>query len=366
VQAGSRAATAGTRIPTRRGCRQEEALTLELQEIEEVDGVDPARFRSEIVPRCEPVVLRGLAQDWPAVKAARASAAEAAAYLQHFDRSAPVEAFVGRAEIGGRFFYEADLTGFNFERQRAKLGDVIRFLLASIGDAKARAVYVGSVPLPDILPGFAAENILPLFAGTDVVPRIWIGNASIVSTHFDESDNVACVVAGRRRFTLFPPDQVGNLYVGPLDFTMAGQPASMVRLDAPDLELYPRFREALAAARTAELGPGDAIYIPTLWWHHVEALDPFNILVNYWWRDVPEDTGSAFEAMVHSILTIASLPEPQRAAWRGMFETYVFRPNGDPAEHLPPAQRGILAEPTPQLRQRVRQFLIRALSRYGS
>ena len=122
------------------------------------------------------------------------------------------------------------------------------------------------------------------------MPRIWIGNRSLVSTHFDLSDNIACVVAGRRRFTLFPPEQLPNLYVGPLDHTMAGQPASMVELNAPDFERFPRFREALAAAVTAELEPGDAIYIPTLWWHQIEALAPFNILVNYWWEDAPPDT----------------------------------------------------------------------------
>jgi hypothetical protein len=310
-------------------------------------------------------VLRGLVGAWPAVEATRTGAEAAAAYLQRFDRDAPVETFVGPAEIGGRFFYADDVAGFNFERQRGKLGDILRYLLASRQDEAARAVYVGSVPVPEILPGFAAENPMPLLDSVEAIPRIWIGNASIVSTHFDESDNIACVVAGRRRFTLFPPDQVGNLYVGPLDFTMAGQPASMVPLRDPDFERYPRFREALAAARTAELEPGDAIYIPTLWWHNVEALDRFNILVNYWWRDAPPDAVSAFEAMVHAILAIGTLPEYQRAAWRAMFENYVFRPSGeDPAAHLPPAQRGILAESTPQLRQRIRQFLLRALGRY--
>jgi hypothetical protein len=332
--------------------------------MEEVEAVDPARFRSEILPRYEPVVLRGLVGAWPAVATTRASAEEAVDYLRRFDRGGPVEAFVGPPEIGGRFFYTPDVTGFNFERQRGKLGDILRYLLAAREEENARAVYVGSTPLPEILPGFAEENALPLLAGADAVPRIWIGNASIVSTHFDESDNIACVVAGRRRFTLFPPDQVGNLYVGPLDFTMAGQPASMVPLKDPDFDIYPRFREALAAARVAELEPGDAIYIPTLWWHNVEAQGPFNILVNYWWRDVPPDTGSAFEAMVHAIPTIGHLPEYQRAAWRAMFENYVFRPDGDPAAHLPEGQRGILAPPTPQLHQRIRQFLLRALARY--
>ncbi|MDB5692419.1 MAG: transcription factor jumonji jmjC domain protein [Alphaproteobacteria bacterium] len=341
----------------------EAGLSEEMRKIEEVDGLDRTRFRSELVPRYEPVVLRGLVRDWPAVKAAQASPAEAAAYLQRFDRGAPVEAFVGPPEIRGRFFYASDVASFNFERRQGRLGDILRFLLATPEDEKAPAVYVGSAAIPEILPGFAAENMMDLLEEALAVPRLWIGNASIVSTHFDESDNIACVVAGRRRFTLFPPEQVANLYVGPLDFTMAGQPASMVPLRDPDFERYPRFRDALAAARVAELEPGDAIYIPTLWWHNVEALDRFNILVNYWWRDVPADTGSAFEAMVHAILAVAALPDYQRAAWRAMYENYVFRPDGDPAAHLPPAQRGILAEPTPELRQRIRQFLLRVLSR---
>src|SRR3546814_14192490 len=82
--------------------------------------------------------------------------------------------------------------------------------------------------------GWADANPLRLPA-PDAVPRVWIGNATHVSTHYDVSSNLACVVAGRRRFTLFPPDQIANLYVGPLDVTMAGQPASMVDLAAPDL-----------------------------------------------------------------------------------------------------------------------------------
>ena len=31
-----------------------------------------------------------------------------------------------------------------------------------------------------------------------------------------------------------------------------------------------------ASAQTAELEPGDAIYIPYFWWHHVRSLTGFN------------------------------------------------------------------------------------------
>jgi hypothetical protein len=329
--------------------------------MDEREGIDLARFRAELVPAYRPVVLRGLVRDWPAVAAAMRSDGEAAAYLAGFDRGAAVEAFVGPPEIGGRFFYARDMAGFNFERRRGPFGDVLRDILALSAEPKAPAVYIGSAPVPEVLPGFAARNPMTLLEDGRAVPRIWIGTRTIVSTHFDLSDNIACVVAGRRRFTLFPPEQLPNLYVGPLDHNMAGQPASMVELKAPDFELFPRFGEALAAAVTAELEPGDAIYIPTLWWHQIEALAPFNILVNHWWEDAPPDRGSMFEAMVHAIFAAGTIPAERLDAWRLWFDHYVFRANGDPAAHLSPEHRGILGASTPPLRQRLRQFLLRTL-----
>ncbi len=65
---------------------------------------------------------------------------------------------------------------------------------------------------------------------------------------------------------LFPPEQAANLYVGPLDMTMAGQPTSMVDLEQPDLARFPRFASAQASAQMVLLEPGDAIYIPAMWW----------------------------------------------------------------------------------------------------
>lgn len=62
----------------------------------------------------------------------------------------------------------------------------------------------------------------------------------------------------------------------------------MVHVTAPDLDRYPLFARALEEAQEAELLPGDAIFIPRNWWHHVEALEKFNVLVNYWW-DATED-----------------------------------------------------------------------------
>jgi hypothetical protein len=331
--------------------------------LREYRDVTPALFREEIAPLYEPAVLRGLVDSWPAVAAAGRSTGDLADYLAGFDRGALVEAFVGPASIKGRYFYSDDMRGFNFERRRGPFGEVVRHIESLAGRDDPPSVYVGAATLAECAPGFVEESPMPLLDGTDAVPRIWLGTASMVTTHFDQSDNIACVVAGRRRFTLFPPEQVANLYVGPLDHNMAGQPASMVDLNNPDLERFPRFAEALSAARTAELEPGDAIYIPTLWWHNIEALAPFNMLVNYWWDEAPDGAGAPFEAMVHGLLAVAELPPERRKAWAAMFDHYVFRPQGDPAAHLPPEHRGILGAATPALRERIRHFLLRGLTR---
>jgi len=200
---------------------------------------------------------------------------------------------------------------------------------------------------------------LPLFDGT-VLPRIWLGNRITTPTHVDEWNNVGCVVAGRRRFTLFPPEQIANLYIGPLDFAPTGAAMSMVSLRKPDFERYPKFRDALRQAQTAELAAGDAIFIPPLWWHHVESLEPFNVLVNYWWHDslgAYASADSAFDALLHGILSIRALPPETRRAWAAFFEQYVFGPSLKSTGHIPPERHGILGALSPEQRAALRAHL---------
>ena len=78
----------------------------------------------------------------------------------------------------------------------------------------------------------------------------------------------------------------------------------MVDLHRPDFERFPRFREALAHAQPAELGPGDAIHIPSLWWHHVEALGSFNAMINYWWNAVPSFMDTPMNTLLHAMLSL--------------------------------------------------------------
>jgi hypothetical protein len=325
-------------------------------------NVDATVFRDEIVPRNAPAVLRGVVARWPLIEAALQSPDAAARYLKEHDQGRPVETFRGGADIDGRFFYGPNVQGRNFHRAQQSLSQLIDELLSERSAARPRALYAGAVPIPHLSQRFVSDNSLQLLAPS-IMPRIWIGNATTIPAHFDMSANIACVAAGQRRFTLFPPEQVANLYVGPLDFTLAGQPSSLVDIDSPDLERYPRFAVAREHAQLAQLGPGDAIYIPPLWWHHVRSLDTFNVLINYWWDEAPKWLGSPFEAMMHAVLSIRDQPPSVRDAWRAYFDHYVFLKGEDPAAHLPPGSRSVLGALTPELAAHMRLFLLQSLQR---
>lgn len=328
--------------------------------VTEIAACDGATFEREVRPLFRPVVIRGLAADWPLVTAGRVDAASALDHIAHTDTGQPTDIMVAPASERGRFFYTPDMRGFNFRREQMTLADLTRHLRNLATTPDPVGIYAGAAEMARHLPALALENPLPLVAAMNATARIWVGNATQVATHFDLSDNIAVVAAGRRRFTLFPPEATPDLYVGPLNITLAGQPVSMVDPLAPDLAAFPRYSKAEPLAQFADLEPGDAIYIPTLWWHHVAASAPINVLVNYWHNDAPR--GGGFLALVHAMLAIREQPAPQRAAWRTWFEHFVFSEDaGAAAAHLPPHAQGINGPASPARDEQMRRFIVQIL-----
>jgi hypothetical protein len=329
--------------------------------IREFTALDPQLIRAQVLPSGRPCVLRGLVRDWPAVAAARRSPQELVKYLARFDTGTPVDAIMTPPEVRGRIFYNENMSGFNFLRNRLPLAQVAEQVLRYAAFPAPPAVAAQSALMSEVVPGFTAENPLSVVSA-QVQPRLWLGNAITTPTHLDEWNNIGCVVSGRRRFTLFPPEQVANLYIGPLDFAPTGAPMSLVPLHAPDFARFPRFRTALEAAVTAELGPGDALFIPALWWHHVESLEPFNLLVNYWWHAGGEariDGPCGFDALILAMLNLRAVPDATRKAWQALFDYYVFHGAGEPGAHIPEQRRGMLgplsAEDAAKLRAQLAQ-----------
>lgn len=314
-----------------------------------------------------PVVLKGLARHGRLVREGCASAEAAAAYLKSFSAGQPVVGFTGAPEIEGRFFYNDGLTGMNFAASRVDLAEFLDRIVAHIADHAAPSFYIGSTGIDTYLPGLRGENDLvldhPMFAASPPLVSIWIGNRTLTSAHYDMSNNLACCMVGRRRFTLFPPDQVHNLYPGPLEPTPGGQVVSMVDPRAPDLERYPRFAEAAAAGEIAELEPGDVLFYPALWWHQVEARDAFNVMINYWWNTSPPFMDAPQTTLLHALISLRDRPDPEKQAWRELFEYYVFGPAAHAGAHLPEHARGNLAPMDEMKARRLRAQLLNRLNR---
>jgi len=310
--------------------------------VETWSAADAPDLKQRLEQRAEPVLLKGLLAGWPAVQAGLAAPLAICDYLRRFDRGVEVMATKTRAAARGVMGYNDTLTDFAFVKARMTLPEFMANLAAYLPVDGAPSIAAQCAKVSDVIPGFGDENMLHALPG--VVPNFWLGNALTVPVHHDHPYNLACVVAGRRRFTLFAPDQVGNLYIGPLEHTPSGAPISVVHPGAPDFERYPRYRAALAARRVVELAPGDALYIPPLWFHQVEALEKVNLLVNYWWPvsgDAQQPTPAA--ALMQALKVLNALPPAQREAWAAMFDHYVVQREQEPAAHIPQAWHGVLA-----------------------
>jgi hypothetical protein len=326
-------------------------------QVEELQGCRPEAIPDRVLNSPIPLVLRGLVDSWPLVQAAKQSAADSINYLAQFDSGVPLTVFTGPAENQGRVFYNQDYSGFNFANQKANLSQVFAQLTEHSDNSEAPMIYVGSTMIDHWLPGFREHNDLALSEHNPVV-SIWLGNRSRIAAHYDFPSNIACCGAGRRRVTLFPPEQLDNLYVGPVDFTPAGQPISLVDFAEPDFERFPKFAEALKAAMVVELAPGDALLIPSMWWHHIEALESFNVLVNYWWRNSPAFMGPPLNVLQHAIMGLRDLPQEQRDQWRKLFDYYVFNPQEQAFEHIPEQARGVLKPMDEASAKQIRTMLL--------
>jgi hypothetical protein len=142
--------------------------------------------------------------------------------------------------------------------------------------------YVGT-PLEPDLSGLAGDIRLPerCARARFVSMRLWVGPAGVTtSLHHDLPDNLFVQVRGRKRVILIPRAQGRDCYRhGALS---AVPNFSRVDAENPDFQRFPRFRRVTPLA--GEVGPGEALFIPRLWWHHFRSVEP-SISLNVWYAD---------------------------------------------------------------------------------
>jgi hypothetical protein len=326
-------------------------------------AVDPNALPVELLSSERPYVLRGLFSHWPVVQAALRSDMDLARYLMSLYNGVQVGLFQLAPQAGGRVFYaDETLRGFNFSRHTTTLDQVLRGLIGLAQVAEPPALYVGSTTVEAVMPGFMDANPMGLGA-LDSLVSLWLGNRTRIAAHYDLPDNLAVVAAGHRRFTIFPPEQIHNLYLGPLDPTPAGQPVSLVDFSQPDFERFPRFAQALEAGLQVEMEPGDALFIPSMWFHHVEGLAPVNLLINAWWRPVPEYVDSPLNTLRLALMTLRDLPAKERRIWQHHFQYFIWDADDANWAHIPKDARGLLGPINEEQSRHFRAQLLQKLKR---
>ena len=332
--------------------------------VREIEGVTWNTLPLDLANWKDPVIFRGLVSSWPAVRAALESDESIINYLLKYYSGMIVNQFLGDATISGRYFYDETFKDFNFSLHKKQLTTFFDDLLKEKNKpvSQRQSMYVGSTTLSECLPGFMDENPLVISNASPLV-SIWMGNQSRAACHYDAPDNIACCVAGKRRFTLLPIEQIENLYVGPLDHAPANQSVSIVDFVNPDFERFPKFRDALSAAFVAEINPGDALFIPSMWWHHVEGLNDLNILVNYWWRSVPRYVPPGITVLKHAMLALRDLPIKEKRAWKVLMDYYIFSEDEKKFDHIPEDARGCLGEMNERNARQILAWLLNRLNR---
>ncbi|WP_299596855.1 cupin-like domain-containing protein [uncultured Microbulbifer sp.] len=315
-----------------------------LPETREVWGADSKTILDYLAGVTQPLILRGYCAHFPSVAAAKKSDRAMADYLLEHYSGYPVNSCYGEAKTGGRVFYNEDMSGFNFQVRQTPLGTLLDEILCHAGQSDAPMRYMPSSEVSYWFPHFSAANEAGVHT-VSPVGSLWLGNKVRIAAHYDFPNNLACNIAGQRRFTLLPPDQINNLYPGPLEFAPGGQEISLVDFHNPDFEKFPRFRSALDHAQVAVLEAGDALYIPGMWWHHVESMGQLNVLYTHWWRDSAAYMGRPTNALLHAVLGLRNLPAHQRKAWKALFDYYIFDAEKGAAEHIAPGARGMLEQP---------------------
>lgn len=307
----------------------------------------------------EPFVVRRLAAQWPLY-----SCVSTDIDFLHLLSNCAAETTLPYFELPpsakGRIFYNSDFSGFNFSQSR----DVFHVFAKKLID-RDTCCYLGSTPVSHAFPTLFSMINAP-WAPTDSIVNLWIGNACSVGAHYDVLQNLAVNVTGQRTFTLFPPESIVNLYPGPIHRAPGGQAISLVDFADIDEKQYPRFKNALDSAMTATLSEGDAIFIPSLWWHHVQGKKRINTLLNFWYKhkETPSQQLRPMDALSYCIAAVRDLPKAQRKGWLDIFKYYVFEHDSADTEHIPISARERLTSPLPNdIQKKIRAQMTNNLKR---
>ncbi|GJM33277.1 MAG: hypothetical protein DHS20C18_22780 [Saprospiraceae bacterium] len=236
--------------------------------IDIVHHISPLEFNQQYFQEHKPVLIKGGGKD------SKSFNHWSFDYLKNRFPERPVRVFY--SETG---YYNGNLQDM-MTPFLAPFGEAIDY--CNSGKYDNKSYYMKMLSLPEVFPELMNELELPKWnLPTDVFDSVnlWIGGAGcITSLHFDFAHNFFMQIVGRKEFTLFSPKDTPNLYPSPMGKTNVSQ----LNLEAVDYEKFPLFRNATPLKVVVE--PGDILFNPPGWWHHVRSLDNAISLTSWWHR----------------------------------------------------------------------------------
>ncbi|NET74474.1 MAG: cupin-like domain-containing protein, partial [Sphaerospermopsis sp. SIO1G2] len=143
--------------------------------------------------------------------------------------------------------------------------------------------YLQQQPIKLVFPELLPDIEIPDYMSRKsfMVANIWIGTGgNTTPLHWDAAQNILCQIRGRKKLSLFAPNQTEFLYPHSVD--SKAPHLSYVNIDKPDVEKFPKYQDSQKIECVLEAG--EMLFMPPFWWHHVNSLDPLNIAVNFWWK----------------------------------------------------------------------------------
>ena len=318
----------------------------------EIKIVPTKKKLNTIIESRRPIIFRGYVNDWPIMKYNKSMGA-ILEYLQcHSKKKNNHAVAIGSNKINN----EMGLTEQMKVNHIYKTWNFNKFKTELINKNSIdtnKLLYLQASSIKSNFPKLYTQ-LNQKFAHYSINPKIWIGDGQLTPIHSDSEHNFTCCVCGIKRFIIFPPQEIGNLYLSPIDKNPAGTPVSTINTLNYNLSTHPKFELALKKAIMAELYPGDVLFLPAGWYHEVQS-EGFNTMINYWWKDISAaEFANAKEAFNISMASIKNLPKEYRDYWKIWFDHYVFQINGDPYEHIQQRHQGVYGKSTPYRKKKLK------------
>jgi Cupin-like domain len=222
--------------------------------IDTVDTIAPTEFKRDFIDKNRPLLMRKVTADWPAM------------------RKWSFEYFAS-LKLPKRLYLEKDnVMQRTPEYDELEYGDYIRRLMDDDGSASKRQGYLSVFKIFRAFPHLKEDVDFSLFSQFKLKNTVagWIGPAGTVTGyHIDWGDNVFAQICGRKELRLVAPKD--SKYMYPNNRFDQGTTSSEVDVDDYDPQRFPLFERATEYRIVVH--PGDMLFIPRGWWHHVRSLD---------------------------------------------------------------------------------------------